>query len=793
MHPLALAIRLIPMATEVFAALAEAAEPLQAPAPDKAPGKAENKPYTPTAIIGADLPRIDGPLKTTGYAQYAADYHFPGMVHAVPVCSTIASGTIASLDSSAATRLPGVVLILDHTNISPLFRMAKGGNGGRTSEARPPLEDTTIRYWGQYIALAIAETYEQALAAAAAVKVTYTADPIHISTRLDDPQTPELPLHTESKRGDVEQAFASAPVKIDHTYITPAETHNPMEMHATVAVWDDPNFVLYETSQGVMNHQHVMAETLGVPRENIHIITRFLGSGFGGKLFPWPHSALAAAAARQLNRPVKLSVDRKRMFSSVGHRPRTQQHMRFSATPDGKLVSLHHDYRNHTSYTDDIKENCGEATPFIYSVPNLLLTSALVRRNVGTPTPMRGPGAVPGLFAIESAMDELAIALKMDPVELRLKNDTLTDESQNKPFSSRHLKECLQTGADKFGWSKRNPAVGSMRKKGPNGEDLILGWGVAAATWGANRGACQASVALLNDGTARVTCGTQDIGTGTYTVFAQVVSDRTGIPVDRVRVVLGDSSLTPGPTSGGSTATATVLPAIAEATDNATKVAINTAISAGNSPFHGKTPDSLHFSAGRIHIKTQPAASGVPYEQLLRSASVAAANGEGNTLPLGQDPKAKAFSAHSFGAQFVEVEYDPGIARLRVSRVVSVIDGGRIINKKTAENQILGAVVMGVGMGMLEEAIYDHRDAHVINDNFADYLVPTHPDSPQIDVVFLDFPDPVLGEYGARGIGEIGLAGVAPAMTAAVYHATGVRVRELPIKIEHLLTSTITT
>jgi xanthine dehydrogenase YagR molybdenum-binding subunit len=315
---------------------------------------------------------------------------------------------------------------------------------------------------------------------------------------------------------------------------------------------------------------------------------------------------------------------------------------------------------------------------------------------------------------------------------------------------------------------------------------------VAGASWGAGRGACQASVALLNDGTARVSCGTQDVGTGTYTVFAQVVSDRTGIPVDRIRVVLGDSSLLPGPTSGGSTATATVLPAIAEATDNATKTAIATAISAAGSPFHGKTADSLAFTEGKIHIKTQPASSGVPYEQILKQAQVQAANGEGNSGGMGADPKARNYSTHSFGAQFVEIEWDPGIARLRVSRVVSVIDGGRIINRKTAANQILGAVVMGVGMGLLEETLYTPQTGQPLNSNFADYMVATNPDSPKIDVHFLDHPDPVLGEYGARGIGEIGLAGVAPAITAAVYHATGIRVRNLPIRIEDLLSAKMT-
>jgi len=739
-------------------------------------------PFVPSAIIGADLPRIDGPLKTTGIAQYAADYHFPNMAHGVAVTSTIASGTIRSIDAGKAEKMPGVLFVLTHENIDSVYRMAPGGRGGRTSEARPPLIDNEISYWGQYVALVLAETYEQALAASAAIKVDYVQTAPNLDRKLDDPQTDALPLRTESKRGDVASAFASAAVKIDQTYITPAETHNPMEMHATVAVWEDPKFTLYETSQGVVNHQHVMAETLGVPRENIQVITRFLGSGFGGKLFPWPHSALAAVAAKHLNRPVKLSVNRRQMFTNVGHRPRTQQHIQLGANAQGKLVSLRHDYRNQTSLHDDIRENCGEATPFLYSTPNLLVTSALVRRNIGTPTPMRGPGAVPGLFALESAIDELTIALKQDPVAFRIAHDTLIDESTGHPFSSRHLKECLETGAKQFGWEKYTPAVGSMKRG-----DKVIGWGVAAASWGAFRGASEAAVALLSDGTVRVSSGCQDVGTGTYTIYAQIVSDRTGIPIDRIRVVLGDSSLVPGPTSGGSVATATVLPSIAEATDNAIKVALTTATTTPDSPFHGKPADSLAFHEGRVHIKTQPASSGTPYQEILKAAKVQAANGEGKSGPLGADPKAQGYSTHSFGVQFVEVEYDPEIAHLRVSRVLSVIDGGRIINRKTAANQILGAVVMGVGMGLLEQTLYSPKTGQPINGNFADYLVPTHADCPKIEVTFLDHPDPILGEYGARGIGEIGLAGIAPAITNALHHATGIRVRELPITIESLL------
>jgi xanthine dehydrogenase YagR molybdenum-binding subunit len=773
------------------------------------------KPFAPSAVIGADLPRIDGPLKTTGTALYAADYHFPNLLHAVPVTSTIAAGTLRTLDCSIAEKMPGVALVLHHENLypatpaideakpTPLFHLAPGGHSGRTSEARPPLSDNKISYWGQYIALVLANTYEQALAAASTVKVEYAPEALNVSLNLNDPQTDALPLRTESKRGDVEKAYAAAPVKIDLLYTTPAETHNPIEMHATVAVWDDPNFVLYETSQGVVNHQHVMAETLGVPRENVHVITRFLGSGFGSKLFPWPHSALAAAAARHTSRPVKLSVNRSQMFTSVGHRPPTQQHMKLAANADGKLVSLHHDYRNPTSLGDDIRENCGEATPFLYSTPNLLVTSALVRRNIGTPTPMRGPGAVPGLFALESAVDELCISLKIDPVQFRILNDTQTDETQNQPFSSRHYKECLEQGAEKFGWSRRNPIIGSMRKVVPKiphkrqeQSEIILGWGVAGATWAATRGACQASVSLLDDGTARVSCGTQDIGTGTYTILAQVVADRTGIPVDRIRVVLGDSSLLPGPSSSGSVVTATVLPAVAQATDNAIQTALITATREASSPFVGKPVDSLAMTDGKIHAKTLASDTGLPYQRFLKMADVQAAAGEGSSGPIGTNPndapKAKGFSTHSFGAQFVEVEWDPGIAHLRVSRIVSVIDGGRIINLKTATSQATCAAIMGVGMALLEETHYSPKTGQPINGNLTDYLLATNPDTPEIEVHFLDHnlghPDPIMGQYGAKGIAEVALAGVAPAIVNAIYHATGARLRHLPIKIEDLLT-----
>jgi len=730
------------------------------------------------SIIGAAVPRIDGPLKVSGNAIYTSDFHFPGMVYAVPVSSTLAKGRITRLDASDAEKMPGVLAILHRENISKLYRSARDLTfSAYLDERRPPFEDDVIYYNGQYVALAVAETFEQAQAAAAAVQVVYSEERPDLGDNLE----PEGKLKVESTRGDTEAAFATAPVKIDETYVTPVETHNPIELHASVSIWDGSKFTLYETTQGVVNHRAVMAQVLGVPKENVQVISRFLGSGFGGKLFPWPHSALAAAASRDLNRPVKLVISRSMMFSNVGHRPLTQQRVRLAATPDGKLVSLQHDYVNHTSILDDYKENCGEATPYLYSVPNLRVSSGLARRNVGTPAPMRGPGAVPGLFATESAMDELAIKLNVDPVEFRLLNEPQKDESNGLPFSSRHFQECLRVGAEKFGWSKRNAAVGSMREG-----DLVLGWGMGACSWIAERLPCEANVELRSDGTVRVTCATQDIGTGTYTILAQIVSAKTGVPLDRISVVLGDTSLPPGPLSGGSMATASVIPAVSAASDQAIATLLFTTTQAANSPFAGKKFNELALTNGTIHEKNSTPESGIPYETILNQANVSEAIGNGKSEGTFLT-RPKKYSTHSFGAHFAEVTWDPGIARLRVRRVVTVIDGGRIINQRPARNQIEGAIMMGVGMALFEETHYDPRTGHPANNNLADYCMAVNADTPEIDVTFLDYPDLVLNEYGARGVGEIGLAGVAPAIASAVYHASGVRIRRLPVKIEDLL------
>jgi xanthine dehydrogenase YagR molybdenum-binding subunit len=742
-----------------------------------------------TSPIGRNTPRVDGPVKVSGKAQYTSDFQFPGMLYAVPVEATIANGRIVKLDTSVAGKMPGVRAIFHRENIGKMFRSTLGqGMEGICEERRPPFDDDVVRYYGQYIALAVAETFETAKAAADAVRVTYEKERPNVETHLEAENDPDSVSTTfgprerlDSERGDADAAFASAPVKLDQTYVTPAETHNPIELHATTAIWEGSTLTLYDSSQGVVNFRSVLAQMFDLPKENVRVITKFVGSGFGSKLFPWTHCALAAAAARQLGKPVKLVLSRKMMFQTVGHRPRTQQRMRLGATPDGKLVSLQHDYIYHRSMLDAHHEDCGEATPFQYSVPNLRVTFGRARRNVGAAADMRGPGAVPGLYATESAMNELADQLKIDPVKFRIMNESKIDEGLGLPFSSRHLLECFELGAQKFGWSRRTPEVGSMKRDG-----LTLGWGMAGCAWIAARFSAAASVELRDDGTARVACATQDIGTGTYTNLAQLASHKTGVPLEKVEVALGDTSLPEGPLSGGSMATPSVVPAVFAAADNAIASLLTIATTTPGSPFEKRTVDDLAFEGGRVFVKADGPAKGVPFADLLQRANLALVTGNGKSEATFGNPNPK-FSTHSFGCHFVEVTWQPEIARLRVSRVVTVIDAGRILNPLAGRNQIEGAVVMGIGMALLEHTSYDPQNGAPINSNLADYVVAVNADAPPIEVHFLDYPDKEINEVGARGIGEIGLAGIAAAITAAVHHATGVRVRELPVKIENLL------
>ncbi len=730
-----------------------------------------------SSVIGKPVNRIEGPLKVTGLAKYSSDFHLPGMLYAVPVGATIANGTVKRVDRSRAEKMPGVVAVYSKENLPKIFRIAPLKDVLLiTDEERPAMADNTVRYYGQFVAVAVAETYEQAVAAADAVEVEYDEKTPSVSSNL----FADAKMKTDHQRGDFDSAYAKSSQKVDVTYTMPVEVHSAIELHASVATFDGTNFTLYETTQAVVNFRNVLSQFLGVEPENVRVITKFLGSGFGGKLWPWSQSALAATIARHLRRPIKIVLSRKQVFQVAGHRPVIEQRVKLGADSKGKLVAISHEFANHRGVLDDYTEHCGEATKYFYACPNVKVRAGKSIRNVGSPTSMRGPGAVPGLFATECALDELAIKLNMDPIKLRLMNEPKEDEGLSIPFASRNLVDCYKLGAEKFGWNERNPKVGSMKKDG-----LTLGWGVAGAGWLAERVAAEVVVELKDDGAVRVISATQDIGTGTYTVLAQMVAEELDIPLSRVDVVLGDSSLPPGPWSGGSMATGSLIPAVVEAAKKLKESLLKAAEQAYDSPFTGTDAKKLAFTKGKIRRANEADGSGMPFEEFLRACNFKIVSGKGtSTGTFGERAKK---SKHSYGAQFVEVTWQRELARLRVSRVVSVIDAGKIVNPKAGRNQIEGSIVMGIGMAMLEGAQYEHTKGAPLNSNFAEYILPVHADTPDIDVHFLEIANSDLNSYGARGIGEIGLAGVAPAIANAVYHATGCRVRDLPIRIEDLL------
>ncbi len=720
--------------------------------------------------IGKEVTRVDGPLKVTGRAKYAADHNLKGLLYAVPVGSTVANGKIVSMNVQGAESMPGVVKVYHHHNVSGLY-----SGGDHAHEQRIPLSDETIEYYGQYIALVVAKTLEQAQAAASEIKVEYSAQPPTVTA-----QGLGNDLGQASARGDAGGTFASSPVQVDANYSTPTEVHNPMELHATVVDYKEEGFTVYESTQSVMGSQRGLMNQLGEPQERMRVVAQFIGSGFGGKLALWPHATLAAVASKDLKLPVKLMITRKMAAETVGHRPGTHQRVRLGAEQDGKINSLIHEYGSESSMGSGYRENCGEATPSLYGAQNLRVTSGIYHLNVGSPTAMRGPGAVPGTYATECAMDELAQKLGMDPIELRKMNEPKLDLSNGRPFSSRHYLECLEEGAKRFGWHKRKSTPGQ-----PDANGNIHGYGVAGCSWFAGRGWGDVLLELLDDGTASVACATQDIGTGTYTVVAQMAADRLGIDPHLVNVKIGDSRFPPGPTSGGSTATAGLVPAVLSAAENAVVNLLQAASTDSSSPFSGISPHDLALTNGFVHQASQSANSGVPWGDLLKKLKRKSMSGKGNSQYA--SPDQTPVSMHSYGCHFAEVVWQPQLAQIRVSRVCSVIDAGKIINPLTGKNQIEGAVIMGVGMALMEQSIYDRQSGAPINSNFAEYLVPTHMDAPDVDVHFLDYPDFHINQLGARGIGEIGLAGVAAAIANAVANATGKRVRDLPITVEKLL------
>ncbi len=728
--------------------------------------------------IGQGIIRQDGRLKVTGGARYAAEFEVPGCLHAVLVQSTIAAGTITGFDTGQAEHMPGVVAIITHQNAGQLNQ----NKAAKQMVTHPYLQDARILYNGQHVAVAVADTFERAEAAAAAVGVHYApsaAVTVMDETTLDHAYKPKDFQNGEKSpdvsRGDAEGAFASAPVKIDATYETPVEHHNPMEPHATIALWRGDTLAVWTATQGISGAQKTLAAAFGLPKDSVTVVCPYVGGGFGCKGNTWPPAVIAALAARHVQRPVKLVLTRPQMFTSNGYRPKTIQKIRLGASQDGKLLSIRHDGFSQMSdpALGEFSEPVAVATQMAYACKNLAVSHRVVPVNQGLPTYMRAPGESSGMFALESAMDELAHSLRMDPLALRLANYADRDEQEDKPFASKGLRQCYSQAADAFGWSRRNHAPGSMR----DGR-ILVGWGMSTSTYPTNRRPCEARIRLNANGTALVQSGVQDLGTGTYTIMAQCAADRLGLDITRVSAQLGDSRFPLGPVSGGSATAASVIPAI-EAAAEALRARLAT-LAASDPNLAGIAPYDIRLDG--FDLVTPQLR--VPVQQVMQRAGVDYVEAEGSSAP---GDAYKSHSCHAFGAQFVEVRIDPDFGTIRVSRVVSCFEVGRLLNARTGRSQLLGGIVFGIGMALQEETLIDRATGRIVNANIADYHVPVNADVPDIQVLTVDAPDLATGALGAKGAGELPMVGVAPAIANAVFHATGRRVRKIPVRVEDVL------
>ncbi|WP_027795137.1 xanthine dehydrogenase family protein molybdopterin-binding subunit [Paraburkholderia acidipaludis] len=733
-------------------------------------------------LTGQPLDRIDGILKVTGDARYAADFPEARLAHAVLVTSTVASGTIGSIDTQRAQQMPGVLLVMTYENA---MRLPNGGHPPLSPPAGRHLtllQDNVVRYSNEPVAVVVADTLEHAADAARHVNITYAAAPAALdfaSAKASAHTAPSQPNRpADSARGNPEAGLQEGAVRLDAVYTTPMQFHNPMEPHATMAHWDGPELTLYDATQGVTGASTAVAAVFGIPADHVRVISPFIGGGFGCKGSSWSHVSLCAMAAKQTGRPVRLALARPQMFGSVGGRPRTEQHLRIAAHPGGTLTGMRHDTYSHTSTFEDWTEMSGLVTRMMYAVPNQSTSHRLVQLNVGTPTFTRAPGETTGSFALESAMDELAWQLKMDPVALRLKNYAEAEPQDGKPWSSKALRECYETGAQRFGWSRRTATPRSMREG-----NTLIGLGMASATYPANRSEASALARILPDGSAMVASGTQDLGTGTYTVMTQVAADALGFPPERIRFALGDSTLPRAPGSGGSQSAASVAPAVQAAGQQVRDKLIALAVADRASPVYGAAPGDVTVADGWV-VSRSDSSRRDPAAAILARAGGKPIEAVATTKP-GSERQQYAF--HSFGAVFAEVHVDADLGTIRVARIVGVYDVGSRLNEKTARSQLMGGMVWGVATALEEEALLDPRFGRIVNANLAEYHVPVNADIGELDVLFVGQPDTRFNALGVRGIGEIGITGVPAAIANAVYHATGVRVRDLPITLDKVV------
>jgi xanthine dehydrogenase YagR molybdenum-binding subunit len=754
-----------------------------------------------TALIGKPVDRIDGRLKVTGEARYAAEFPVEDVTHGVLVMSTIANGRIREMDTGAAERAPGVLAVVTHLNAPRLrFPERRSGMDPRTVDdyvapvfgrTLPVLQEDTIYFNGQPVAVVVAETLEQAEYAATLVRVAYDERKPVTSVEVEmarafppqeglgrDPQTGRQPGRAaDVVRGDPE-ALSKAEVVVDETYTIPIQHHNPMELHATIAEWSGGKLTLHDKTQWVPNVQGHIAIVFGIPVEDVHVVCPYIGGAFGSALRPWSHPVVAAMAARVVRRPVKLVLTRRQMFSSHGHRPYTVQRVALGASRNGQLTAIVHEGTAQTSLYEENTENLLNATRMLYASPSCITKYRLVRGNVQTPLYMRGPGEVSGVFALESAMDELAYQLKIDPLELRIRNHAATDPSSGLPWSSKSLLECYRRGAEAFGWSRRTMETRSMR----DGRTLI-GMGMATGTYPMYRFPSSARARIFSDGTAVVQSSASDMGPGTWTTMKIIGAEALALDLGRVRSELGDSTLPRAAVHGGSATTASVGSAVLEACLAARAKLLALASNDPRSSLRGATEEQVAVADGRIFLKSD-SSRGEMYGDILRRNRLESIEATVESKPGDEEEK---FSMHAFAAHFAEVRVDSELGLLRVSRVVSVCGGGRIMNEKTARTQLTGAVVGGLGMALMEETVMDHRMGRFVNANLGEYHVPVNADLPDMEAFFVEERDEHVNPLGAKGIGEVGIVGIAAAIANAVFHATGKRIRELPITLDKLL------
>jgi CO/xanthine dehydrogenase Mo-binding subunit len=745
-------------------------------------------------VVGTPRDRVDGRLKVTGAATYPIDVTRPGLAHAVLVPSTMTSGRIRHIAVDAAEQAPGVLAVITHVNAPAL---ASGPATQIGPQPLPPFQSDAVLHYGQHVAMVVAETKEQATEAAALVEVAYLPDPPVLSyddaraTRVSHPWTPDY------KRGDVTSGLAAADVRVTETYTTTANTNNPIGLFATVAEWDGDALTVHDTTQYPHAVRDTLAAAFGIDPAGVRVLVPFVGGAFGAGLRAWPHVTLAAVAARVTRRPVKLVLTRAQMFTSVGHRPNTIQQLSIGATRDGQLTAIEHVSTSSIGMADELINLITYGTLHAYACPNVSTRASQIRQSIPIPGWMRAPGEAEGSFAMESAIDELSYGLGVNPFELRVRNHAHVHPDTGLPWSSNALLDCYRQGAERFGWSARSPEPRSMRK----GRQLV-GYGMARGALAAYQPPCKAIASIRRDGTAFVRSGATDIGCGPYTVMTMLAADCLGVPVERVRFGLGDSAMPRAPQEGGSGLTGALGSAVQATCVNLVRAFVSLVTEDEGSPLRGCRLEGITVRDGAIHTTDDPARFET-YTDILTRHGLDELTVEGESAPPGETASATmtvqsgrfipytapstGTRAHAGGyaAHFVEVHVDPDLGTVRVARVVSAIDGGRILNPKTARSQIIGGIAMGIGMALLEETAAD-RTGRLVTTSLAEYVVPVNADVRDVDVLFVGQAD-AMTPLGTKGVGELAITGMAAAIANAVYHATGTRVRSLPISIEKVL------